>query len=72
MNKKKYVRPKIREHIPVTPFELYLTGISGSADNENKEPGSDWDPVKRRGSFYLDDTSQETGSLYQSQYENYY
>lgn len=69
MNKKKYVRPKIREHIPVTPFELYLTGISGSADNEPAE--GEWDS-KRRGSFYLDDTSQETGSLYQSQYENYY
>lgn len=69
MNKKKYVRPKIREHIPVTPFELYLTGISGSAPHEPAE--GEWDS-KRRGSFYSDDTSKETGSLYQSQYENYY
>ena len=67
MKMKRYIKPEMKEHIPVTPFELYLTGISGSAPHEPAE--GEWDS-KRRGSFYLDDTSiEEDGTFFQSIYE---
>lgn len=37
MNKKNYVKPKIREHIPVTPF--ICQEMTGSAHGQEGEPG---------------------------------
>lgn len=61
MNKKKYVRPKIREHIPVMPF--ICQGMTGSAHGQ--EGGSGFgNNSKMRISPYAQ--NDETNSFYQS------
>lgn len=40
MKKKNYVKPKIREHIPVTPF--ICQEVTGSANGQSNGSGSNW------------------------------